>query len=314
MYCKSCGRKLNPGELFCADCGSRVEAQVNNMNQSVITPNGQMIPKKNSGKKVVIIIILAFILLLGAVALFFMVIFKNITKAVESSDRIVCEAGKGKITIMYDETGITGYTAVQFGYDKEGQKEIAEIIGMEAYIIQFNEWFKENSSGSCVIKLKDGTEKEIASVSEGMATKVVGSEEYGFVEVPENWGRFIDTAGASALQYSYANIYIVSLDQIDANGYTAEDYASTFMTNQENEPSVTGVTGSKVQIGKNNEYLAYQVYMYYPNEDVYLITYWFETGDGKIRYIALEGPEKLGNIGITDLLSIPNSFSLTSGM
>ena len=39
MFCKSCGRKLNPGEVFCADCGSRIEAQVDNSQNMNVNPN-----------------------------------------------------------------------------------------------------------------------------------------------------------------------------------------------------------------------------------------------------------------------------------
>lgn len=73
-----------------------------------------------------------------------------------------------------------------------------------------------------------------------------------------------------------------------------------------NDSSVTDVTGATVKIGKTKKYDAYQVYMYYPKEKTYLVTYWFETGDGYVHYLALEGPE-----GVEDFLSIPQSFRTT---
>lgn len=53
------------------------------------------------------------------------------------------------------------------------------------------------------------------------------------------------------------------------------------MYNMQNNSDVTGVTGATVTIGKNKEYTSYQVYMYYPSDSIYLITYWFESEDGK---------------------------------
>jgi hypothetical protein len=50
--------------------------------------------------------------------------------------------------------------------------------------------------------------------------------------------------------------------------------------------------------------------MYYPSDATYLVTYWFEAEDGKIHYIALEGPDSVSGESITDYLYIPESFSL----
>ena len=106
------------------------------------------------------------------------------------------------------------------------------------------------------------------------------------------------------------NVYIVSLNYFEDSRYTAKEYASNYMYNKKNSSDVTGVTGATVQIGKNKEYTAYQVYMYYPSDGTYLVTYWFEAEDGKVHYIALEGPEELSGVKITDYLYIPESFSL----
>ena len=125
---------------------------------------------------------------------------------------------------------------------------------------------------------------------------------------------FTDIDGNDSIQYSYAGVYIVSLNRIDGNGYTAKDYASNFMYNKQIDTHVTNVKGGTVKVGKNKEYTAYQVYMYYPVENIYLITYWFDSGDGKVRYIALEGPETLNDVEIYDFLTIPESFSLNKSI
>lgn len=166
---------------------------------------------------------------------------------------------------------------------------------------------------------KDEIEEGINKIEEGIDTitdaldedlKTVGDDDYGYVTVPKKWGKFYDIDGTTALQYSYASVYIVSLNVID-NGYSAKENASAYMYDKQNNDEVTGVTGATVQIGKNSEYTAYQVYMYYPSDNTYLITYWFETEDGKVRYLALEGPGELSGVKLTDYLYIPESFSLT---
>lgn len=69
-----------------------------------------------------------------------------------TSKKLVCEADEGKITIMYNDKTITGYTAKNVSYDLSGQKAYAEQIGIEAYIEEFSEYFSTNSSGRCKIK------------------------------------------------------------------------------------------------------------------------------------------------------------------
>ena len=92
--------------------------------------------------------------------------------------------------------------------------------------------------------------------------------------------------------------------------HTVKEYAQSYMYQKKNDPTVSGVTGSTVKIGKNKEYTAYQVYMYYPSDGTYLVTYWFKTEDEVIRYLALEGPAELSGTKITDYTYIPESFSL----
>ncbi len=66
-----------------------------------------------------------------------------------TSKKLVCKSNEGNITIMYNDKTITGYTAKGITYDMDGQKQIAEQIGIESYITQFESWFKTNTTGSC---------------------------------------------------------------------------------------------------------------------------------------------------------------------
>lgn len=66
-----------------------------------------------------------------------------------TSKKLVCKSNEGNITIMYNDKTITGYTAKGITYDMDVQKQIAEQIGIESYITQFESWFKTNTTGSC---------------------------------------------------------------------------------------------------------------------------------------------------------------------
>ena len=299
--------------------------QTNEIGNSTIQNNYQQVSQtpinqKNKGKKKIVPKILAIIggIVVGIIILF-VVLFSIISA---TSEKLVCKSAEGNITIMYNKNGLTGYKTSGMTYDYDQQKEYAKQIGVDAYLKEFNTWFSNNTTGSCTINGKkieqnnntnnttnNNSNSTNNNSSTNTSTKVVGDEKYGYISVPSNWAKFYDVDGNDSLQYSYANVYIVSLNILDGQ-YSAKEYASNYMYNKQNSNEVTGVTGATVTIGKNKEYTAYQVYMYYPSDSTYLVTYWFEADDGKVHYIALEGPQELSGVKITDYLYIPESFSL----
>ena len=131
--------------------------------------------------------------------------------------------------------------------------------------------------------------------------KRVGSDEFGYITIPENWVNFVDVDKNSTLQYSYANIYIATLYAVPTTQIDAYNYASNIMTKLQSE-GVQNVQGATVSVGK---YSAYQVYGYYSNENTWLVCWFFETEDGKTHYISIEGPDRN-----SEYFNIPNSFSL----
>lgn len=311
MQCKKCGTPILDTEKFCTNCGEPV-TEISNQQQFIQTPpisNNINYKKKSSAPKVIAIIGG----ILGGFVIIFLVIFFFVSA---NSDKLICKSDEGNITIMYNKNGLTGYTTAGMSYDFDEQKEYAKKIGVDAYTKEFSQWFSTHTSGTCTI---DGKKVEQTSNTDNNNNnsnsnttndkKVVGDDNYGYISVPSNWNRFYDVDGNNSLQYSYGNLYIVSLNTLDATR-TAKEYASNYMHNKQNSSEVTGVTGATVTIGKNKEYTAYQVYMYYPSDSTYLVTYWFEAGDGKVHYIALEGPQELDGVKITDYLYIPESFSL----
>ena len=331
MFCTKCGAQLKEGTRFCPSCGGEVgnnKAATNN----VVAPAPTVVvnnpaPKKKSHLGLILGIVF------GALFLFIVGIFVIailITGAIrDSADyHLVCTADDMDITIDYNDSGIIGYSASGMTYDFDEQSELAKEHGVDSYMEQFNDWFEKNSNGSCVIKDADGNiTKDLAtgknnnnsnnnnnnnknSGSSTTKTKVVGEEHYGYVEVPTNWVNFRDVDGGHQIQFSYGTTYIATLDYLDPSSnnsnMTAKELASFYLSQQKEDENVTGVTGATVTIGKDKKYTAYQVYMYYPADDDYLVTYWFDAEDGYIHYIAIEGPE-----GVEDYTSIPESFSLT---
>lgn len=278
--------------------------------------NNTTTPKKKSNPAIIIFIVLG--VFVGLIVLVFVGIFGIVGIISDSSNKFVCTSKIGSITLMYNDEEILGYTASGISYDLDQQKEYSKQVGVEAYLEEFNDWFEKNTSGTCVKESAQeaasthDNEKEnnenVKTTEDGM---VIGDKKYGYITVPNNWVKFYDVDGTTALQYSYAGVYIVTMDYIrEDTTHTAKEYAKSFLAQKKKDTSVSGVKGATVKIGRNNEYTAYQVYMYFPSDGTYLVTYWFESEDGVIRYLALEGPTELSGTKITDYLYIPESFSL----
>jgi len=87
------------------------------------------------------------LIIIGSVLLIMIIIFVIVFR---TSNKLVCKSKEGNITIMYNDKNIVGYSANGIKYDFEGQKKVAEKIGVEAYMEQFSNWFSTNTTGTCV--------------------------------------------------------------------------------------------------------------------------------------------------------------------
>lgn len=99
-------------------------------------------PSRNNTKTLAIIIgvTVVGILVVGLAAYFIM--NRNISK-------MTCKSELGDITIKYNDKTLTGYYASKIKYDFDGQKSIADEIGVEAYLQEFNNWFADKAGGTC---------------------------------------------------------------------------------------------------------------------------------------------------------------------
>ena len=86
---------------------------------------------------------------LGVIVLVVVVICSLFAYTYFSSKKLVCKSDEGNITLMYNKKTIKGYTANGIKYDFDGQKELAESIGIEKYLDQFEQWFSNYTTGSC---------------------------------------------------------------------------------------------------------------------------------------------------------------------
>lgn len=133
----------------------------------------------------------------------------------------------------------------------------------------------------------------------------VGSDEHGYVYIPKDWNKFIDVdldPSSNVIQYSLANTYILTMSSVEKNDSTAKERASNLAASLKEENEITDLTGATVSIAS---YTAYQVYGYYPNEKIWLVSWIFETEDGKIHFLSVEGPDQK-----SEHFNIPKTFTL----
>lgn len=127
-------------------------------------------------------------------------------------------------------------------------------------------------------------------------TKVIGSEEYGYVKVPKDWVDFKDINGGNDIQSSDISSYnVVTLNIFRPNqlGISEAEYASidpkqvanSVYTKHKNSQMFEKMSGTKSKIGGYDAYVINTL----TNTGKYFITYIFKADDGKIHYTSIEG-------------------------
>ena len=133
--------------------------------------------------------------------------------------------------------------------------------------------------------------------------KYVGSEEFGYIKVPNNWVKFVDVESNDTIQYSYANTWITTIYATKSD-MSLSNYANTVYSNFKDD-GANFVTLRKEKITEKN-YNAYKITCYYEDDNVYVRCWTFEDENGIKHYIAIEGPEKEN-----DYYDLINTFVLS---
>ena len=161
------------------------------------------------------------------------------------------------------------------------------------------------------------TSSSSSAVSEAKKeeTQIIGSNEYGFVKVPKSWVRFHEVEGGNDIQYcDGTDINIVTLNTFKAEQFniSEEEYAkldvvtvsASILTSKEQSSDFSKVWGSKSTIGGYEAYVVNAI----AKSGKYLVTWFFRSNDGKIRYVSLEGD---GETLKTILPMVESSWSTT---
>ena len=127
-------------------------------------------------------------------------------------------------------------------------------------------------------------------------TQWIGSDDYGYVKVPQSWIQFKDVNGGDDIQYSDGtDINIVTLNTFKAEQFSISEselekvdpiqISNSIYQSKSESPDFSKVWGSKSRIGG---YDAYQVNCI-AKTGKYLVIWIFKSDDGKFRYVSLEG-------------------------
>ena len=127
-------------------------------------------------------------------------------------------------------------------------------------------------------------------------TQWIGSDDYGYVKVPQSWIQFKDVNGGDDIQYSDGtDINIVTLNTFKAEQFGISEselekvdpiqISNSIYQSKSESSDFSKVWGSKSKIGGYN---AYQVNCI-AKTGKYLVIWIFKSDDGKFRYVSLEG-------------------------
>ena len=251
------------------------------LNQPVEPPK-----KKKHTALIVILIIVALVAIVGV--LLFVFVFNQ-------KDKLECKSSSGSITISFSKDDIIGYvTTGKLTYDLDKGKSAFKQLGKEEYIKQFNTWFETNTDGSCKYMGKEvesqTKDKEVEPpTTPTVKEKKVGSEELGYIVIPEDWvEKAFPEATAVGKQYydnvsHYVTMIVYDTIQLDAKAYV--DSVKVALEGR----GATEISTTEATI---TNYQGYQVSAYDNLTSKWIYCYIFETENGKTHYIALEGPEK----------------------
>ncbi|QNL41778.1 hypothetical protein H8787_06785 [Streptococcus sp. NSJ-72] len=124
-------------------------------------------------------------------------------------------------------------------------------------------------------------------------TQRVGSDDYGYIDIPKNWLKFRDVDDGDSIQYTDGSGYnIVTMNAYtkekakiqEREEFTAQTIANRIYYNWQNNKNVNRVWGSKGAVAGNE---AYQVNVIMKSGQ-YLVS-WIFKKDEKVYLIALEG-------------------------
>lgn len=144
---------------------------------------------------------------------------------------------------------------------------------------------------------------------------IMGNDTLGYLKLPGEWLKAsVNGASDKALQYiekktntgsTATGSWLVTLNVLDKTYTTSAKEAANNEANYYNTMD-SDASNVQVELDKIGSYTAYKLSCQYISDKVWVITWYFEPGDGLVHVIQVEGLDL-----DKDYFEIPNTFSLT---
>ncbi len=167
------------------------------------------------------------------------------------------------------------------------------------------EEFEEETDSEYDEEIESETEEESDNgeleVTYTGATKEIGDEKFGYMQVPEDWIRFVELgADESVPLYQFSSpdqVSVVTMSYAEnTNAQALANVYYQYMTDN----AVDGLTGATVTLdGKT----AYQVYGYFTDANKVLVTWTFDGDDGLTHSLSIESQDY-------DIISLSGTYTL----
>jgi len=176
-------------------------------------------------------------------------------------------------------------------------KEITTEAETEAEVESEEEYVEETDSETETEA--DSGELEVTYTG---ATKEIGEEKFGYMQVPEDWLRFyelgVDEAASTMYQYSSPDqVSVVTMSY--SEDLDAETLANAYYQGY-SQDAVDGLTAATVTLdGKT----AYQIYGYFTDVNKIMVTWVFDGEDGLAHSLSIESQDY-------DIISLSGTYTL----
>lgn len=130
------------------------------------------------------------------------------------------------------------------------------------------------------------SEKVNEEVNEQKEVQTVGTSQYGYLTIPNDWLRLEGTSESTGLRYSDKDIiYAVTLDT--SSSLSPEEFVYT----ARNQLQEAGVSNFEIVQVNFNNYNAYKLVGYHQGNNKHILAYFFKAEDNVTHYVGIEGPD-----------------------
>ena len=138
--------------------------------------------------------------------------------------------------------------------------------------------------------------------TEAPTERWIGSEQLGYLKVETYWRQIslADSAITNRAIYENGNYYITMAD-LGTNNKTPAKIGEEWLAKVEEE----GAESVQLGVVEMNDLIATQLQGYYREQNIWTKTWFYQTSDGHLRYITVEGPNKTNKY-----FAIPNTYQL----